>query len=87
MGYNILLRGDHMADYEKIEDVLSCDIEEFFSDNVINKSRKYLLGQRITDYQYNDGKIVQAFVKGSYNYFVTLSVFDGDFFSTCTCLE
>jgi len=85
MGYNILLRGDHMADYEKIEDVLSCDIEEFFSDNVINKSRKYLLGQRITDYQYNDGKIVQAFVKGSYNYFVTLSVFDGDFFSTCTC--
>ena len=76
-----------MSEFEKIEDVLACDIEDFFQDNVINKSQKYLLGQRITDYQYNDGKMVQAFVKGGYNYFVTLSVFDGEFFSTCTCSE
>ena len=74
-----------MGDFQKIEDVLSCEIEEIFPENIINKSRKYLLGQRITGYNYNEGKMIQAFVKGSYNYFVTLSVFNGEFYSTCTC--
>lgn len=76
-----------MSEFEKIEDVLACDIEEFFDKNVIDRSGKYLLGTRIANYQHSDEKMIQAFVKGGYNYFVTLSVFDGEFFSTCTCSE
>ncbi len=78
---------DLYYDLETIEDALSCDIEYFFSESAINKSQKYLLGQRITDFQHTDGTMVQAFVRGGVNYFVTLSVFDGELFSTCTCSE